>query len=44
MAPSDDRNREDNGPIDDGDLPPWGQKVDREHNDHHDHEKADDER
>ena len=44
MAPSDDRKWEDNGPIDAGDLPPSGHKVGREHNDHHEHEKADDER
>jgi hypothetical protein len=44
MAPSDDRKREDNGPIDPGDLPSRGYKVGREHNDHHEHEKADDER
>jgi hypothetical protein len=44
MAPSNDRKREDNGPIDAGDLPPRGHKVCREHDDHREHEKADDER
>jgi hypothetical protein len=46
MAPGDYWKREDNGPIDAGDLPlaPWGHKVGREHNDHHEYEKADDER
>ena len=43
MAPGDDRKREDDGPIDEGDLPPWGHKVRREHNDHREYEKADDE-
>ena len=44
MAPSNDCKREDNGPIDAGDLPPRGYKVGREYDDHHEHEKADDER
>jgi hypothetical protein len=44
MAPGDDSKREDNGPIDAGDLPPRGHKVGREHNDNHEHENADDER
>lgn len=44
MASGYNRKREDNGPINAGNLPPWGQKVGREHNDHHEHEKADDER
>jgi hypothetical protein len=46
MAPCDDRKWEDNGPIGAGDLPPRprGHKVGREHNDHHEYEKADCER
>jgi hypothetical protein len=44
MAPSDDRKREDDGPIDAGDLPPCGNKVCRQHNDQDEHETADDER
>ena len=44
MTPSDDSKREDNGPVEARNLPPWGQKVGREHNDHREHEKADDER
>ena len=44
MAPSDDGKRKDNRPVDARDLPPCGYEVGREHDDHHEHEKADNER
>ena len=44
MAPSDDRKREVDGPIDAKDLPPRGHRVGREHDDHRKHENSDDER
>ena len=43
MAPGDDREREDDRPIDARDLPSRRKKVGREHNDQHKHETADDE-
>lgn len=44
MAPSDDRERENDGPIDSGDLPSRGYQVGRENNHHREQEEADDER
>ena len=44
MALGDDRKREENDPIDAGDLPTWRHKVGREHNGYRERERADDER
>ena len=44
MAPSDHRERENDGPIESGDPPSWGYKVGRENNHHREQEKANDER
>ena len=44
MAPSYNRERKNDGPIDSGDLPSRGHQVGRENNHHDEQEKADDER